>query len=37
VPVRRYFKGKIDAIRVYNRVIYEAETNALYHEGGLGK
>ena len=30
----RYFKGKIDDIRIFNRVLSENEIQALYHEGG---
>lgn len=28
------FKGQMDDIRIYNRVLSSAEINALYHEGG---
>ncbi len=30
----RFFSGKIDDIRIYNRALTEAEIQALYHEGG---
>jgi hypothetical protein len=29
-----HFEGRIDDIRIYNRVLREAEIQALYHEGG---
>jgi hypothetical protein len=31
---QRYFNGRIDDIRLYNRVLTEQEIQALYHEGG---
>lgn len=31
---KRFFKGKIDDIRIYDRAITEGEVLALYHEGG---
>jgi len=30
----RYFKGKIDDIRIYNRALTDQEIQVLYHEGG---
>ena len=30
----RYFTGKIDDVRVYNRAVSETEVETLYHEGG---
>jgi len=30
----RYFNGKIDDVRIYNRALTGAEIQALYHEGG---
>jgi hypothetical protein len=30
----RYFKGYLDDIRIFNRVLSEQEIQALYHEGG---
>lgn len=33
-PSMRNFSGKIDDIRIYNRVISLSEIQALYHEGG---
>lgn len=33
-PSIRYFDGKIDDIRIFNRALTDAEINQLYHEGG---
>jgi hypothetical protein len=30
----RFFKGSLDDIRIYNRVLSNAEIDSLYHEGG---
>ena len=30
----RFFKGSLDDIRIYNRVLSSAEMDSLYHEGG---
>ena len=31
------FNGKIDDVRIYNRVLSNSEINSLYHEGGWGE
>ena len=33
-PQMRYFYGKLDDIRIYNRILTESEIQLLYHEGG---
>jgi hypothetical protein len=33
-PQMRYFYGKLDDIRIYNRTLTESEIQQLYHEGG---
>jgi hypothetical protein len=30
----RFFKGSLDDIRIYNRILSNAEIDSLYHEGG---
>jgi len=32
--INRFFNGKIDDVRIYNRVLNEAEIQNLYHKGG---
>ena len=31
-----YYQGKLDDIRIYNRVLSQTEIDSLYHEGGWG-